>query len=276
MQFIDEDSPELSFDLCFECEKQGLSTSKQQLTEKDVNWQFNDIPSIDSYPDLLPNCSPLSNQEILRPNDSKNKTADSITSKVSHERDTAIYTRQSDIDINLIPDFTLNNSHAYPVPNYSHLVQKDSFTSNNEIQKIKSRIADSVSLRKKHERDAAMQKEVESTLVQELSKLTSHDSRHQLFAHHTDCKLCHGEKGIAIECLDKNCEYSFDLCFDCGEIQNNSPFPIFLEELSEKINEHSTCPKCTSNYDNLFRPNPTNPIRIESISSHSYSLTPSI
>lgn len=276
MQVIDEDSPELSFDLCFECEKQGLSLSKQQVTEKDMNRLFNDIPSTDSYPDLLPNYSPLSNQEIVKPNDSKNKTVDSITSKVSHERDAANDTRQSDIDINLISDVTFKKSHAYPVPRYSHLVRKDSFTSNNEIQKIKSRIADSVSLRKKHERDAAMQKEVESTLVQELSKLTSHDSRHQLFAHHTDCKLCHGEKGIAIECLDKNCEYSFDLCFDCGEIQNNSSFPIFLEELSEKINEHSTCPNRTSNYDNLFRPKPTNPILIEPILSYPYTLTPSI
>jgi hypothetical protein len=86
--------------------------------------------------------------------------------------------------------------------------------------------------------------------------LVSHDSRHQLCAHHTDCKSCLSEKGIAVECLDKNCEYSFDLCFDCGEIQNNSPFPIFLEEQSEK----QPHPK-----PNIFLPipNPSSSIFIE-------------
>jgi Txe/YoeB family toxin of Txe-Axe toxin-antitoxin module len=145
------------------------------------------------------------------------------------------------------PDFSDSYSRRIP---YSPLssnqeifqkVQKDSFTSSNEIQKIKTRIADSVSLRMKHERDAATQKEIENKLVLELSKLVSHDS-HELFVHHTDCKLCLGEKGMAVECLNKDCEYSFDLCFDCGEIQNNSPFPIFLDEQSEKtIQQKPSC-----------------------------------
>jgi hypothetical protein len=251
-----EDS-ELSFDLCFECtsnEIQCLShqqSSSSSLISTDKNLSEISIDkqqefSSDSYLHPIPNSPLSSSQEILQTGYFNKKTAklsDSISLEVRHERDATSDERLSDTDICLIPEFSLNNSHTCPLPDYSHSLQKDSFTSINEIQKIKTRIADSVSLRMKYERDAATQKEIENKLVLELSKLASHDS-HDLFAHHTDCKLCLGEKGMAVECLNKDCEYSFDLCFDCGEIQNNSPFPIFLDEQSEKtIQQKPTCEK---------------------------------
>mmetsp|Transcript_7008 Transcript_7008/g.7124 ORF Transcript_7008/g.7124 Transcript_7008/m.7124 type:complete len:269 (-) Transcript_7008:31-837(-) len=252
----DEDC-ELSFDLCFECTSNGIQClSHQQSSSSSLISSDKDLSerSIDKQPDLSsdsylhpnPNSPLLSNQEILQTDDFNKKTAklsDFVSLEVRHERDATNDKRLSDIDISLIPDFPLNDSHSCPLPDYSHSMQKDSFTSNNEIQKIKTRIADSVSLRMKHERDAETQKEIENKLFLELSKLVSNDS-HELFAHHTDCKLCLGEKGMAVECLNKDCEYSFDLCFDCGEIQNNSPFPIFLDEQSEKtIQQKPTCEK---------------------------------
>lgn len=224
MQSIFEDSHELSFDLCFECnniEKQGFS-SKQFI-----------------LPSLIPHDKTLLEK-----------------------------------DISPISKFSSTSSYAYPIPDYSYLfgqeiAQKDALK--NEIQSIKTKIADSVSLRLKHERDAVMQKEVENRLIQQLSKLTTHNASHQLFAHHTDCKLCSGEKGIAVECLDDDCEYSFDLCFDCGELQNNSLFPILLEDslLVEKKVHLISCPSCSNStflpVPKHSIPNPSNPIRIGTI-----------
>jgi hypothetical protein len=164
--FTDEDS-ELSFDLCFECtsnERQDLPTKQEFISSSLIsNDNVDKRPdfSYDSYRNPIPNSSLLSNKEILQTDDFNKKTeklSDYISLKARHKRDATNDERLLDTDINLIPYFSLNNSHAYPLPDYSHSVQKDSFTSSNEIQKIKTRIADSVSLRMKHERDAATQK----------------------------------------------------------------------------------------------------------------------
>ena len=40
---------------------------------------------------------------------------------------------------------------------------------------------------------------------------------HQLVAYAHDCKKCSSDSGISVVCVDEDCEYSFDLCFECDE-----------------------------------------------------------
>jgi hypothetical protein len=139
-------------DLCFECtsdKKQGISTKHQfsssSLTSSDKSLFEKSIDkqpdfSSDSYCHPFPNSPLSSNQEILQTDDFNKKTAEisySASLEVRHERDATSDERLSDTDISLIPD---------PLPDYSHLVQRGSFTSSIKTQRFKTRIASRAAL----------------------------------------------------------------------------------------------------------------------------------
>ena len=54
------------------------------------------------------------------------------------------------------------------------------------------------------------------------SKASHHNSSHQLIAVAQDCLKCAKDTSISMRCTEDDCEFSFDLCFECT---GNGPVP---------------------------------------------------
>jgi hypothetical protein len=53
---------------------------------------------------------------------------------------------------------------------------------------------------------------------------TDHFPRHQLIATTQDCSKCCSATGMSVVCTDADCEFSFDLCFECAEFAATRDF----------------------------------------------------
>lgn len=79
------------------------------------------------------------------------------------------------------------------------------------------------------------------------SKTSHHKASHQLVAIPQDCIKCSRDTSFSMKCTEDDCEFSFDLCFECAG--TGPPPPVRIEDKTMFMDHLHTDPGVAFDYD---------------------------